>query len=87
MTDIQKGIPEISKANGNFKLGRKTAKDILEAGPGHHTVVEFDCQEDEGDITAFVGGCRYVANDHSALKVARRTVKKEGLIKVYVVHE
>lgn len=87
MTKIEKGIPEITSANGNFKRGRKVASDILDAGPGHHTVVEFDEREDDADVHAFVGGARYTVREHPNMKVARRTDKETGIIKIYIINQ
>ena len=47
MTDIQKGLPNISNTNGNFKKGRDAASDLINAGPGHHTVTEFGPEQAE----------------------------------------
>lgn len=86
MTDIQKGLPNISFTNSNFKLGRKTANDILDAGPGHHTVVEFDSEESTDDVKSFLNGARYICKQHPNVKVARRTDKSTGMIRIYVIN-
>ncbi len=86
MTDIQKGLPAIPLSNENFKRGRKTAHDILDAGPGHHTAVEFNNEEKE-DLKSFLNGCRYISKQHATLKVARRTDKSSGVATVYVINQ
>ena len=86
MTDIQKGLPNLTITNENFKRGRKTAYDILDAGPGHHTMVEFNV-EDKEDLKSFINGCRYIAKSHDTLKVVRRTDKDVGMAKVYVINQ
>lgn len=87
MTEIHKGIPDFVGPNANFKRGRQAANDIANAGPGHHTVVEFDIRENPDDIKSFLGGARYVQRNHSTIKVARRTDSKSGVIKVYIIND
>lgn len=86
MTDIQKGLPTISTTNENFRRGRQAASDLVNAGPGHHTVVEFTTEQ-TNDMKSFSNGARYVAKQNSTIKVARRADKDSGLIKVYIIHE
>ena len=86
MTDILKGIPQLTPTNENFQLGRKAATDLVNAGPGHHTVVEFD-QTQANDLKSYTNGARYVAKSNSTIKVARRSDKQHGVIKVYIINE
>jgi len=86
MTDIQKGLPDITSTNDNFRRGRQAASDLVNAGPGHHTVTEFT-PEQRDDMRSFSNGARYVAKENSTIKVARRSDKNSGMIKVYIIHE
>lgn len=86
MTDIQKGLPNISNTNGNFKKGRDAASDLINAGPGHHTVTEFGPEQAE-DMKSFSNGARYVAKQNPTLRVARRLDKGAGVVKIYIIHE
>ena len=86
MTDIKKGIPELSSINSNFKRGRKAASELAEAGPGHHSVTEFSLANGKEDLQSFVGGCQYVCKQHGSMKVVRRTDKTSGVMKVYMIN-
>lgn len=86
MTEIKKGLPNISTTNGHFKKGRQVASDLINAGPGHHTVVEFGPNQTE-DMKSFSNGARYIAKQNPTLKVARRADSDKGVINVYVINE
>ena len=86
MTDIKKGIPQITFTNEQFAKGRQAATDILEAGPGHHTEVHFQGDDLNENARSFVGGCRYVGKKHSTLKIVRRTLPDSTAV-VYVINQ
>lgn len=86
MTDIQKGLPAIASTNDNFRRGRQAASDLVNAGPGHHTVAEFTTEQ-ANDMKSFSNGARYVAKQNSTIKVARRADKNSGTVKVYIINE
>lgn len=91
MTDISVspvrfGIPEfVSRKNGTFSLGRKTAESVAAAGPGHYAAASFGVDE-TSKISTFISGARYVTKSNPNIQAKRRKVDASTIM-IYVVNQ